>query len=246
MKIHDDVHLLPVTFTGPLGSMVLNLVLIPDAAHGPTLVDTSMPGHVDAVAEALAAEGFPIETLRRIVVTHQDIDHIGSLADVKKRSGAAILAHSVEAPYIDGSQPLYKYPSQERLDANPGMKEMYDRIAHAPVDQFVEDGEVLDLAGGVRVVHTPGHTPGHISLYLERSGTLISGDALTSENGRLNGPMERATPDMALAKESLRKLAALPRIERIITYHGGLVEDDAHGQLRALAEAETGPQAGTS
>lgn len=215
--------------------MVLNLALIVDSTGGLTLVDTSMPGHIGAVEEAIAAEGFRIADLEQIILTHQDVDHIGSLAAIKGASGATVIAHSIEAPYIEGKQKLYKYPSQERLDQNPGMKEMFDQIGFAPVDKLVEDGDLLDLSGGIRIIHTPGHTPGHISLFLERSKTLISGDVLTSADGQLSGPSVGATPDFPLAIESVKELAALPEVNAIVTYHGGVVTDDAHGQLRRLA-----------
>ncbi len=214
--------------------MLLNLSLIVDPIHGPTLIDASMPGHSRAVDTALAEDGFSIAGLKQIVVTHQDIDHIGSLAAIKGASGATVISHAIEAPYVEGKTRMVKYPSQERFDQVPGLKEMFDQIGFAGVDRLVGDGEVLDLAGGVRVIHTPGHTPGHICLYLERAQALVSGDALTSVDGRLNGPNEGATPDMPRAIESLKKLAALPAVSSITTYHGGLVTSDPLGQLRRV------------
>ena len=234
-KLNDDLYLTPVTFTGIFGSMVLNLVVIADPKKGLTLVDTSMPGHIGAIEEALAADGFKIEDIKQIIITHQDVDHIGSLAHVKNASGAKVIAHSIEVPFIEGKQRSVKYPSQERFDQNPGMQEMFEAIARAPVDQVVEDGEVLDLAGGVRVIHTPGHTLGHISLFLERSKILITGDALTSAEGQLRGFGEGATPDHPTAIESVKKLASLSEVNAIVTYHGGLVSDDPLGQLQRVA-----------
>jgi len=239
MRVNDDLHIIPVTFVGQLGSMLLNLSLISDPAGGLILVDTSMPGHIETVAAALAADGFSIKNLSHIVLTHQDIDHIGSLADIKAASGAEAVAHSVEAPYIEGKKKLAKYPSQERLDQNPGIKEMFDKIGFAPVDRLVEDGDVLDVAGGVRIIYTPGHAPGHISLYLERSKALITGDALVSDNGRLGPPGLGATPDYPTAIKSVQKLAALPEVSAIVAYHGGLVTDDPRGQLQRVADELT-------
>lgn len=239
MKLNSDLHMLPLEFTGPLGTMVLNLSLIVDPVQGVTLVDTSMPGQVEAIEKAMAAEGFDIDDVKRIIVTHQDIDHIGSLAALKARTGSKILAHATEAPYVSGEKPLVKYPSQERLDQNPGMKEMYDQIGFAPADELLEDGQLLDVAGGIRVIHTPGHTPGHISLFLERSKTLISGDALVSENGQLAGPLQRATPDYPEAIRSVQRLAALPEVHSVVTYHGGLVSEDPLGKLGRVAAGLT-------
>jgi glyoxylase-like metal-dependent hydrolase (beta-lactamase superfamily II) len=87
----------------------------------------------------------------------------------------------------------------------------------------------------VRVIFTPGHTPGHICLYLERSKILIAGDALTAGDGQLRGPNVAATPDMPAASQSVRKLAELD-VQTIVCYHGGVVGEDASGQLRRVAQ----------
>ena len=76
----------------------------------------------------------------------------------------------------------------------------------------------------------PNFTPGHLSLYLERPKVLIAGDALTAEGGRLNGPNPSATPDVDEAARSVSRLAELD-VETIVCYHGGVVGDDADGQL---------------
>lgn len=138
------------------------------------------------------------------------------------------------SPYIEGRLPPAKMPPPEVLAATPELRAMIEAKKPTPVDVALQDGDVLPLAGGVRVIATPGHTPGHLSLYLIRSKTLIAGDALVSEDGRLQGPMERATPDLISAHQSVRKLAELD-VETIVCYHGGLVTDDANGQLKRVA-----------
>jgi glyoxylase-like metal-dependent hydrolase (beta-lactamase superfamily II) len=122
------------------------------------------------------------------------------------------------------------------LEQNPELRAVLDNLRPTPIDQQIQDGTHLDLAGGVRVIFSPGHTPGHICLYLERTRTLITGDALTADDGQLMGPNERATPDMALAQQSVRKLAELD-VQTIVCYHGGVVDADANGQLRRVAQA---------
>jgi glyoxylase-like metal-dependent hydrolase (beta-lactamase superfamily II) len=103
------------------------------------------------------------------------------------------------------------------------------------VDEHLEDGDRLDLAGGTRVIFTPGHTPGHLSLYLERPKVLVAGDALTAEGGHLNGPNPPFTLDVGEAARSVRRLAELD-VETIVCYHGGVVGDDANGQLRRVVQ----------
>ncbi len=235
MRLAEDFHMIPVTFPGPMGSMIMNLSVIVSPEFGASLVDTSMPNHAAEVLEALNADGVSIKDLRRIIVTHHDIDHIGSLASIAAASGATILAHPLEAPYIAGRKRMVKYPSDEVLAQDQRRREMFAQIGFAPVDQVIEDGEII--AGEIRVIATPGHSPGHVSLFVESSKILVSGDALTSESGRLAGPNVRATPDMPTAIASVRKLAALPEVRAIVTYHGGLVTDDPVGQLQQVAQA---------
>jgi glyoxylase-like metal-dependent hydrolase (beta-lactamase superfamily II) len=115
------------------------------------------------------------------------------------------------------------------------MRAVLERFRPTAVDEALEDGARLDVAGGVRVVFAPGHTPGHMGLYLERSRTLIAGDALTADAGRLQGPSTWATADMETAGRSVGRLAELD-VQAVVCYHGGVVQDDASGQLRRLAE----------
>lgn len=235
MKLSDDLLILalPVQLGGRPGQ--LNLSLILDSTHGPTLVDTGLPGQLDALAAALAEAGVQVHDIKRIILTHQDIDHVGSLHDLVRATGAQVLAHATEIPAIDGTV-LPRFAPPEVLEQRPELRAIVERFQPTPVDVALHDGTRLDLAGGVRVIFTPGHTPGHISLYLERTGALISGDALTASEGQLTGPNESATPDMPAAGQSVRKLADLD-VRTVVCYHGGVVQDDAHEQLRRVAQA---------
>ncbi|NJN19263.1 MAG: MBL fold metallo-hydrolase [Oscillochloris sp.] len=186
----------------------------------------------NTIALALGDEGLQITQLARIIITHQDLDHIGALRDLKAGSGATIMAHSIEAPYIDGRQELVKFTL---FKDRPDIAVMKAAFQPNPVEQLLEDGDRLDLAGGVQVIFTPGHSPGHICLYLERNKTLIAGDALTTAEGRLQGPNPPVTPDMPRAIKSVQRLAQLD-VAAIVCYHGGVVQDDANNQLRRLAQ----------
>lgn len=236
MKLNDDVVVLPLAVERDGQTMVFNVSLLLDAAHGPTLVDTGLPGQAAAIAAALAEQGLAVADLRRIVITHQDFDHVGSLHELAQASRAPVLAHATEAPFIDGTElPRFARPEIQAL--RPELRAAAAAFRPTPVDQLLHDESRLDLSGGVRVVFTPGHTPGHISLFLERTRTLIAGDALVADAGRLQGPHPQATLDMPLALQSLRRLAELDPAT-IVCYHGGVVADDAAGQLRRLAAAQ--------
>lgn len=233
MKLSDDLFLVPLPIVRDGQTAYLNTSLIVDPAQGPALVDTGLPGQLDAIAAAIAEAGVEVADLKRVILTHQDIDHIGSLHDVVQASGARVLASAVETPFIDGRE-LPRFARPEILAQRPEARAFAERFQPTPVDERLEDGARLDLAGGVRVVFTPGHTPGHMCLYLERSKVLIAGDALTANEGQLMGPNPAATPDMKTASQSVAKLAEL-NVSAIICYHGGLVSDDANGQLRRVA-----------
>jgi glyoxylase-like metal-dependent hydrolase (beta-lactamase superfamily II) len=234
MKLNEDVFVLALPIQREGQTQYLNLSLILDATNGPTLVDTGLPGQQDAIATALAEAKLQVQDLKQIILTHQDIDHVGSLHYLAHASGAQVLAHATEAPFIDGSaQPRFARP--EVLAQHPELRPVADRFQPTPIDEQLQDGTRLDLAGGVRVVFSPGHTPGHICLYLERTKTLISGDALTANDGRLYGPNVSATPDMPSARQSVEKLAKLD-VQAIICYHGGVVSEQANEQLRRVVQ----------
>jgi glyoxylase-like metal-dependent hydrolase (beta-lactamase superfamily II) len=234
LRLDDDVHVLPLLMRLPDRTMDLNPSLVLDPAQGATLVDTGLPGQEQAIAAALAEAGVGVGDLRRIVLTHQDIDHVGALHALAAESGARVLAHEIEVPFIDGRE-LPRFARPEMLERRPELRPVAERLQPTPVDEPLRDGGRLDVAGGIRVVHTPGHTPGHVCLYLERSGVLVAGDALTAAEGRLQGPNQAATPDMASATRSVRRLAELD-VRAIVCYHGGVVRDDANGQLRRVAD----------
>jgi glyoxylase-like metal-dependent hydrolase (beta-lactamase superfamily II) len=145
-----------------------------------------------------------------------------------------VLAHPADAPYIEGElRPLKVTP--EMLEQRPQMREVLERLEPVGVDEQVEDGTRLNLAGGTKVISTPGHTPGHICLYLEQPKVLIAGDALTAEDGSLNGPNPSMTLEMRTALQSMRRLADLD-IDTIVCYHGGVVSEDANGELRRVIQ----------
>jgi len=229
MRIAEGVYVLPIPRGSQGANGFLNLTLIVDEQNGGTLVDTGLPGQEEAIGAALLEAGIGVRDLRRIIFTHQDLDHVGSGAALVRQSGARVLAHPADAPHIDGGLRLLK-PSSEMLERRPQMREVLERLEPVGVDEHLEDGARLELAGGIRVIFTPGHTPGHLSLYLERPKVLVAGDALTAEGGQLNGPNAPLTLDVDEALQSVRRLAELD-VETIVCYHGGVVGEGANAQL---------------
>ena len=235
IKLSEHVYALPIE-THLMGNpTVIYPALIVDEEHGATLVDTGIPGMKADFQAALEALGMDWSEVKRIILTHHDLDHIGSLPEIVEATRAEVLALEAEVPYVQGEKPGQKTPPAEVIASMP--PEMQARFANPPratVTRVLQGGEVLDFAGGVQVIATPGHTVGHLSLFVVQDGVLITGDAMTSAGGQLNGPMERATPDMPEALRSVQKLAQLPA-KTVLTYHGGVVDQYAAQQLTRVA-----------
>ncbi|SMB89293.1 MBL fold metallo-hydrolase [Deinococcus hopiensis] len=169
--------------------------LILDPAHGATLVVTGLPGMADILGRRWLSWHWP------------------------GRVGA-------EVPCMQGEG--QKQPAPEMLAALPSERHgpliaLFSDPPRAAVTRVLQGGEVMDSAGGVLVVATPGRPVGRLSLLGE--GVLIAGDALTAQEGQPGGPLERATVNLPEALRSLQKLAALP-VTTVLAYHGWVVRED--------------------
>ncbi|MFC9726505.1 MBL fold metallo-hydrolase [Bacillus cereus] len=186
------------------------------------LIDTGFPGQIEDIQVKMEKVGVSFDKLKVVILTHQDIDHIGSLPELLQRcrSNIKVYAHELDKPYIEGDLPLLK-------DGN------VENRPKGKVSDTVIDGQELPYCGGILILHTPGHTPGHISLYLKQSKILIAGDSMYSVNGMLGGIHAPTTINIKEAKQSLKKYLNL-YIESVVCYHGGLSKENINVQLQNL------------
>lgn len=207
------------------------------------LVDCGMPGSLPKINSSATAQNVNIDNLTKVVITHQDLDHVGSLAELKCAYPAIkILADIKETPYINGEkEPIKAEKRREMYDSlTESEKEKINAIQRSAgtyepvnVDGALHDHDIFPWCGKVEIISTPGHTPGHISLYLHELKTLISGDALFLQDGELVISIPIFTFDMEEARESVKKLIDYD-IEKIICYHGGVYEGDIKEALRKI------------
>jgi glyoxylase-like metal-dependent hydrolase (beta-lactamase superfamily II) len=215
-----------------LRTAIVNLFFVQGEGTGWVLVDAGIPGfgpQVESEVERHFGAGARPEA---IVLTHGHFDHVGMLRTFADRWDVPIYAHRLEMPYLTGRA---KYPPPDPSVGGGFMAVSSPLYPSGPIDvsdrvrRLPEDGTVPGLEGW-RWIHTPGHTPGHVSLFREADRTLIAGDAVITtkqesamavmdQRPELHGPPMYFTPDWVSAARSARALAALEP-ETLATGHG--------------------------
>jgi hydroxyacylglutathione hydrolase len=185
----------------PSGPLETNSVLLACSRTRHAAVIDVPPDSYDFLCDSIEKQTL---SLQMILLTHSHWDHIGDLAKLKKKFNVPVYVHAADAPNVE----------------NPGVDGLprFFPIAGVKPDHNLEDGQMLTLGDlQIRVIHTPGHSPGCVCFYLEKEKVLISGDTLfCGAMGRLDLP----TSKPALMPSSLKKIAHLPKDTRVIPGHG--------------------------
>ena len=170
---------------------------------GLTLVDVGWAGAPAVLLAALAELGRRPGDIKRIVLTHAHPDHVKGAAELRERTGAKILIHQADAPWLEAG----RVPAEGRSGALGRLIDRLPALHWRPVtpDGLLTDGQLIDGSNGLRVVHTPGHTPGHVVLVHEPSRTALLGDAVFHRGELALGPAALAA-DPQLRGASLARL----------------------------------------
>lgn len=186
------------------------------------LIDAGLQGSSERIVHA-AEELYGVGARpAAIILTHGHFDHVGALRDLALLWDAPIYAHELELPYVDGRS---AYPPPDPTVGGGAMAALSRLYPRGPIDvhdwlrTLPADGAAPGMPGW-RWIHTPGHTPGHISLYSPNESTLIAGDAFVTtkqesmlaaltQRPEVHGPPMYYTSDWDSARESVRRLAAL-------------------------------------
>jgi glyoxylase-like metal-dependent hydrolase (beta-lactamase superfamily II) len=190
-EVRPGLWSIPVPW--PDSSLRYTLAYLVSGRGGPALIDTGWPTDHgwDALAERVAQTGHDVTELRYVLVTHAHADHLGLAGRVREASGALVGMHPAETNVLLhrvgrqewrgrlsawlGARGAPDDQRNEIADLMSGAVAFHARLARADFD--IEDGGLpLGAGTGLRAVHTPGHTPGHLCFYDERSDVLLTGD----------------------------------------------------------------------
>ncbi|UCC88438.1 MAG: MBL fold metallo-hydrolase [Anaerolineales bacterium] len=200
MEIVPNVHLIRSGF--------VNQYLIMDG-DGLTLIDAGLARRGRGILKAIDRLGHAPQDLRRILVTHADEDHAGGLAALQAASGARVYASPIEAEALAAGRSSRDVKLNGLRGLFLAVMSPWFNVTPVVVDETLTDGQILPVLRGLQVVTTPGHTPGHISLFAPTAGLLFTGDSLVANGDQLIPSREMYTWDMAQALESVKKQAAL-------------------------------------
>ena len=228
MPGQPTVELAPGVWRVPLLRDLVNGFVLRDADGQVTLLDMGLPSSGPKVLAALASIGSGVSDVTRLLLTHAHADHAGGAAHVAGATGLGVGVHADDAPYVRAGQS----PPQ---DSSGVLGRLLSRLPTpgfdaVRVEEELTDGQVLPVAGGLRVVHTPGHSPGHASYLHEETRTLITGDALFNVR-RVRWPIRWLCTDFAMTQQTAHRLGELEYDVAAFT-HGPEIRDEPREQVR--------------
>lgn len=208
------------------------------------LIDGGYPGFMPLIEAAAQVHGLSLRDLTGVLITHHDLDHMGALAEIKAAyPSVKVYAAALDEPYVSGREKSLRLQQAEAMydslpeEQKPGalyFQQMLKNMIPVAVDQTFTADEEPAVLSGARIIHTPGHMPGHISIYLPDSRTLIAADAVVVEDEELEIANPHFTLDLPDAVASVNKLRTLA-IDKLVCYHGGVVDSDIQPKLSHLA-----------
>lgn len=221
-RVIDGVHIVPMGMA--------NAFLI-EGADGLILIDAGFPAKEAAVFGAIRELGHSRHQLKHLIFTHGHPDHIGSAAAIVRETGARTYMHSLDIPLAESGGPFRPMRPALGLLGQVLCRVFFDpekRLAPVAIDQPLTDGDTLPIAGGIEVIHTPGHCAGQVALLWRPGRMLFAGDVGTNLMG-LGDPI--GFENLAEGRASQRKLASLS-FDAAGFGHGKPIARDASTRFR--------------
>lgn len=223
-------------------------VFFAGTSDGWVLIDAGMPRSADMIITA-AEERFGEASPQAIVLTHGHFDHVGDIVNLIEHWNVPVYAHEMELPYLTGQQ---NYPEGDPSVGGGLVSLLSPLFPNQGINlghnvKALPAGDSVPFLEGWRWIHTPGHSPGHISLFRDSDRTLIAGDAFVTvkqeslynvftQDIEVNGPPKYFTTHWVQARDSVKTLASLTP-DLAITGHGQPIHGDfLTDELNRLAE----------
>jgi len=227
MQVTEKIHALKIPFQIPVSpETVLDRIVYSYLVFGDTitLVDTGVAGSETLIFDYIRGNGRDPRDIAAVILTHAHPDHIGSVKAITAATGCTVMAHGAETGWIKDTEQQYAarpVPGFHTLVAGP-----------VTVDRAVGDGDVVDLDGQIRchVIHTPGHSPGSMTLYFPGEKVIITGDAV---------PLPGALPiydDIVASADSIKRLQKVQGVEVLLSSW----EDPVFGSDRIAQRLDAG------
>lgn len=195
-----------------------------------TLIDSGMPKDgkkiLDYVKSGMSKNASDVKT---IVLTHSHVDHVRGAAALKNATGAKIVIHQLDADYLSGKKKMIA--PKGAIGFIFGMVSPLMSFTPVEADQKLNEG---DMAGSLTVIHTPGHTPGSISLYNQERKVIFVGDTIRYANGKIEGPPAAFTQDVEQAAKSVEKISGYD-FDVMLSGHGEPLRSNASEKVKELS-----------
>jgi glyoxylase-like metal-dependent hydrolase (beta-lactamase superfamily II) len=216
------------TFTG----LLIGRVYLVEDPDGLTIIDAGLDSAAGKVVKQLEASGRKASDVKRILITHGHPAHVGGLPGLKAATGARVLASAEDRAAIEGREPVERVPAEKLSGPAKMMRPPRTVLKGTEVDQEIGEGDTLPVFGGLRVLHTPGHSLGHLAFWQPEKRVLFSGDVVFRLPW-LRPPFAAFTVDMAQNDRSLKRLVDLE--PAVVCFGHGQPLTEAADKLRAYA-----------
>ncbi|MCC3863773.1 MBL fold metallo-hydrolase [Terrisporobacter petrolearius] len=225
----NKIVMLDINFKYENEIRTINPILLIDN-NDVVLVDCGYPNFLNLLETSMKSKNIDPNSLTKVLITHHDDDHMGALYEIKEKyPNVKVVASKIESEYISGrkkslrllqAEEILKVLPEEQKQFGIEFCESLRKVKPVNVDITVKDGDYFNWAGGCHIISTPGHMPGHISLYLEETNSIVTGDAAVIENGKLVIANPQFTLNSDKAQDSLEKIISM-NADNYYCYHGG-------------------------